>query len=140
MQRNSEPLILTWTDFDQAVDILAEGISATPGIECVYGMPRGGLPLAVALSHATGLPLVLAVQADPFPGVIVDDIIETGATLERHIGRAAHICTWVAKGWLGSGVNFIGRAHPNQWVIFPWEKRQAWQNDATSFTASRYAT
>jgi hypoxanthine phosphoribosyltransferase len=139
MQRNRQPLILTWADFDRAVEVLACGISSIEGVECIYGLPRGGLPLAVALSHATGLPMVMATQQNPFRGAVVDDIVETGKTLSGLIVEPAHICTWVAKGWTGSGVNYVLRAHPNQWVIFPWERREVWQNEAKSFNLSRYA-
>lgn len=52
----TDMLRLTWADFDRAVAVLAALVNRTP-TRRLYGIPRGGLCLAVALSHATGLPL-----------------------------------------------------------------------------------
>ena len=69
---------LSWTQFDQAVSVLAKRYSAI-SMTGIYGVPRGGLCLAVALSHALQQPLL----SDPVPdALIVDDVYETGRTLQ----------------------------------------------------------
>ena len=54
---------LSWTQFDQAVAVLAERF-ATGSFAGIYGVPRGGLCLAVALSHSLQKPLLLAWVSD----------------------------------------------------------------------------
>jgi hypoxanthine phosphoribosyltransferase len=137
MQRNSEPLILTWKDFDRAVEVLAAGLEQS-GAELIYAFPRGGYPLAVALSHRLEIPMAYAWKCAPEKVILVDDIVETGRTLRPYLGKPYHIVTWVAKGWTGNGVNYLLRAHPNQWVVFPWEKQSMWQTEAQSFNLSRH--
>lgn len=63
--------------------------------EGVYGFPRGGLCLAVALSHSLELPLL---EEPKNNSLIIDDIYDTGYTLEKikHIkGSETHV--WVSK-------------------------------------------
>ena len=69
----------TWSEFDKSVEYIAK--------ECkyevfsgIYGVPRGGLCLAVALSHKLKINLISEPQKD---SLIVDDIYETGLTLNK---------------------------------------------------------
>ena len=64
---------LSWVEFDQAVQSLVEQLSSTT-FAGIYGGPRGGLCLAVALSHALQRPLLAEPQPD---ALIVDDVYET---------------------------------------------------------------
>lgn len=119
--------ILTWDDFEEALENLATTLvlqGVTRGTEIV-GCPRGGLPLAVALSHRLGLPLVTS----PTPGnpvIWVDDIMESGRTLREaylRFGRqAAHFqpVVWVAKPGTQSALYHLDVAR-DVWVVFPWE-------------------
>jgi hypoxanthine phosphoribosyltransferase len=138
MQRNSHPAVLTWDDFDIAVTCIAAHIKTKHS--AVMGLPRGGLPLAVALSHRLQIPLIsgqqfslLDTRADV---LIVDDMVETGSTLDPFVG-SYEVWTWVAKGWMGDGVNFVTRANPSQWIVFPWEDLSTWSDDASTYNLSR---
>ena len=61
---------LNWADFDACVQVLTERHSGR-SLNCVFGIPRGGLCLAVGLSHALGLPLLM--EPDNHC-LIVDDV------------------------------------------------------------------
>ena len=64
---------LSWEELDEAVFKLAstfEGVA----LNGVYGFPRGGLPLAVALSHQLSIPLLKEPEEDC---LFVDDVYET---------------------------------------------------------------
>jgi hypoxanthine phosphoribosyltransferase len=123
--------ILTWTDFDYAVEQIA---TAFPDAPAVYGFPRGGLCLSVALSHRLGIPHLL----DPQPScLVVDDIYETGKTLAtlQHLPGACH-AVWMSKApptWFYA----VEVSRDPTWVLFPWESPTHAQEDHNAYHASR---
>lgn len=119
---------LTWADFDAAVARLL-GL-AVQGSTGVYGVPRGGLVLAVALSYALDLPLV------PEPDrktLIVGDITGTGKTLSAWpdnqrvvwVRRWGAHCRTSAATYLPLG--------DDRWVVFPWESRDRAMQDKAAY-------
>ena len=67
----------TWTDFDKSVLHIANKCKSLE-FSGIYGVPRGGLCLAVALSHQLKVNLI----SKPIKNsLIVDDVFETGITL-----------------------------------------------------------
>ncbi|MDO8614506.1 MAG: phosphoribosyltransferase [Dehalococcoidia bacterium] len=125
-------LVLTWGEFDAAVDLIARGVAAAD-FDSVYGVPRGGLPLAVALSHTTGRPLAV------LPGqrtLVVDDVVQTGRQLSAlgRISPSPCIRTWV---WIAKGYHpniFAVRQVPRDfWVVFPWEQVGRAEEDAAEY-------
>ena len=114
----TEPMhVLTWHDFDRAVASIAERLHGRR-FRGVHGLPRGGLVLAVSLSHRLELPLL----PHPQPGcLVVDDIYETGRTLAPHRQlEGAEWLVWISKvepiWWQAVEV----RPDP-AWIVFPWE-------------------
>ena len=73
----------TWGEFDESVDYIANQCKFL-NFSGIYGVPRGGLCLAVALSHRLDIKLV---EKPCKNSLIVDDIFETGITLSnfKHI-------------------------------------------------------
>lgn len=126
---------LTWADFDQAVAELARIARTVQGLRSVYGPPRGGLVLAVALSHALGLPLV----TKPTRATLwVDDVVEAGRTLKETRGPAVVALCWIAKP-ARPEVTHVTEAPLDSWIVFPWENLTAAQADHDAYTASRSA-
>ena len=125
---------LSWQQFDQAVRALASHFN---GIVCsgVFGVPRGGLCLAVALSHALERPLLLEPAAD---ALIVDDVYETGRTLEalREQFPDAFFAVWVSKcqvrWWTTVEVSAA-----EEWLVFPWEIAEKASADEAAYKAKR---
>ena len=67
----------SWEEFDKSVEHIANKCKLLE-FSGIYGVPRGGLCLAVALSHKLKLNLI----SEPTKNsLIVDDIYETGITL-----------------------------------------------------------
>ena len=67
----------TWNDFDKSVEHIANKCKLLE-FSGIYGVPRGGLCLAVALSHKLKINLI----SEPMNNsLIVDDVYETGITL-----------------------------------------------------------
>lgn len=125
--------LLSWSDFDEAVwKISAEHHGRA--FNGVYGFPRGGLCLAVALSHHLELPLLLEPEED---SLIVDDIYETGRTLTRLKNLpGCEAIVWISKArptWFRA-VEVIDSP---EWIVFPWEDPEAAAADEEAYRASR---
>ena len=67
----------TWSEFDKSVEHIAKECDFLD-FSGIYGIPRGGLCLAVALSHRLKINLISEPKKN---SLIVDDIYETGNTL-----------------------------------------------------------
>ena len=125
---------LSWHQFDRAVTLMAAHFAMS---DCsgVFGVPRGGLCLAVALSHALERPLLLEPAAD---ALIVDDVYETGQTLEslRAQFPSASFAVWVSKRspcwWYAAEVT-----QDQEWLLFPWENQLKSSDDEQNYRASR---
>ena len=124
---------LSWIEFDDFIfSISKECINKK--FAGVYGFPRGGLCIAVALSHSLQIPLL---DEPKINSLIVDDIYDTGQTLEKtkHLkGSEAHV--WISKKkptWWNSYKYING----NEWIIFPWESINAADKDRDLYYKSR---
>jgi hypoxanthine phosphoribosyltransferase len=125
--------LLSWHDFDQAVEWIAQrrGDRRFSGI---YGIPRGGLVLAVALSHRLELQLL----PEPQSGcLVVDDVFETGRTLAPHRQLAgAELVVWISKAepqwWRAVEVTSSA-----EWIVFPWENSAGAAADERRYRAER---
>ena len=126
--------LLSWVEFDQVVQRLADRLSSG-SFAGVYGVPRGGLCLAVALSHALERPLLAEPQPD---ALIVDDVYETGRTLEALHARfpTARCVVWVSKSppqWWDAVVV----TNSSEWLLFPWENAAQARSDEETYRRSR---
>ena len=124
---------LSWIDFQECVHFISKKCD-NKYFEGVYGFPRGGLCLAVALSHSLRLPLLIEPKNN---SLIVDDIYDTGNTLEsvRHLqGSEAHV--WVSRK-KPSWWNSYKYTQEKEWIIFPWENINFAHNDRDLYYKSR---
>lgn len=125
----------TWQQFDEAVDkIIAKLGNVRPA--CVYGVPRGGLILAVVLSERLGIPYTKV----PSSGMLwCDDIVDTGKTYEESFEMfpnavyCALICKKPEKDLIYAE-NFVGR---KEWILFPWESEEKILTDQNNYKESR---
>ena len=117
----------TWQQFDEAVDIIVESLRVKglmSKVSQVYGIPRGGLVLAVALSHRLNVSLVQSLD-DVIVGdgtLIVDDISDSGQTLRRFgpLGVCAATIHKVPNTVCVPDVWVFERG-VNEWIVYPWE-------------------
>lgn len=115
--------VLTWKDFDAAVNVMAGQIEKSKmSVVYIYGVPRGGLPIAVALSHRLGLTFVETCPADLSGTLIVDDVVETGKTFREYVvdKRAPFFWCWVSKS-PSIAVPAVLLRPQDEWLVFPWE-------------------
>ncbi len=110
----------SWRQFDKDVTkiirLLEQGHKKFDG---VWGPPRGGLPLAVILSHALDIPFLLRPRSKKT--LVVDDIADTGKTLDRYAGKN-YIVTLFYHPKSTVVPNIWIRKKSKKWIVFPWEK------------------
>tara|TARA_B100000579_G_C22608683_1_gene746188 strand:- start:21 stop:407 length:387 start_codon:yes stop_codon:yes gene_type:complete len=124
---------LNWIDFEECVLAIYKKCKHK-SFDGVYGFPRGGLCLAVSLSHSLDLPLLDGPKNN---SLIVDDVYETGNTLAnvRHLkGSETHV--WISKKkptWWNA-YKYINK---EEWFVFPWENIKNAENDRRLYYESR---
>ena len=109
----------TWSEFDKSIEYISNKCKFWK-ISGIYGIPRGGLCLAVALSHKLNIKLI---EKPLKNSLIVDDVFETGVTLSNFKNiEGANFFVLVSKKkpiWWNS-VNLTDK---KEWIIFPWENK-----------------
>ena len=123
----------TWGEFDKSVEQIANRCKFLE-FSGIYGIPRGGLCLAVALSHKLKINLI----SEPIKNsLIVDDVYETGVTLNafKNIEGAMFFVlfsknkpTW----W-----NSVHISEKSEWIVFPWENTFNTQSDCNDYKKKR---
>ena len=109
----------TWSEFDKSVDYIANQYKYCK-LSGIYGIPRGGLCLAVSLSHKLNIQLI---EKPSKNSLIVDDVYETGITLNKfkHIEGANFFVLFSKKKpiWW----NTVNLSLKKEWIVFPWENK-----------------
>lgn len=87
------------------------------GLTGVWGIPRGGCVPAALVAHTLGLALVDAPTAST---LVVDDLVDTGATARRS-GHRLFDALW-RKPWAPADLAPDAAQLPTDaWLVFPWE-------------------
>ena len=125
--------IFTWSEFDKSVEEIADKCRFKK-FSGIYGVPRGGLCLAVALSHKLKIELI----SKPIKNsLIVDDVYETGLTLTtlKDIEGAVFFVLFskIKPTWWNSV--FISKK--SQWIVFPWENTLNSKSDCEEYIKKR---
>ena len=123
----------TWKEFDNSVDHIYNKCKYLE-FSGIYGVPRGGLCLAVALSHKLKINLI----SNPIKNsLIVDDVYETGITLNafKNIEGAMFFVLFskVKPIWW----NAVHITKKSEWIVFPWENTANLQSDRNEYNKKR---
>ena len=123
----------TWQEFDKSVEYIANKCNNLE-FAGIYGIPRGGLCLAVALSHKLKVKLI----SEPINNsLIVDDVYETGFTLNplRKVEGAMFFVLFSKKEptWW----NAVNISQKKEWIIFPWENSENTFYDKKKYIENR---
>lgn len=93
-------------------------------ISSVYGIPRGGIPLALELSRLLEIPIVDESSITKTT-LIVDDLVDSGLTLKpwmenKHITATIHVkdCSEIKPNF------FVDLKPAGQWIEYWWEKNE----------------
>ena len=123
----------SWCEFDKSVEYIADKCKFLE-FSGIYGVPRGGLCLAVALSHKLKINLI----SEPIKNsLIVDDVYETGFTLNnlRDIEGAVYFVLFskIKPTWW----NTVHLSEKKQWIVFPWENTLNLESDRNDYIQKR---
>ena len=123
----------TWSEFDKSVEHIYNKCKFIE-FSGIYGIPRGGLCLAVALSHKLKINLI----SKPIKNsLIVDDVYETGTTLNtyKNINEAMFFVLFskVKPIWW----NTVHISEKSEWIVFPWENAANLQSDRDEYIKKR---
>ena len=123
----------SWRDFDKSVEHIANKCKFLD-FSGIYGVPRGGLCLAVALSHKLKIELI----SQPIKNsLIVDDVYETGITLTtfKDIEGATFFVLFskIKPTWW----NTVFISKKSQWIVFPWENTLNSKSDREDYIKKR---
>lgn len=113
--------VYSWNQFDEDAEKIAEWANGQ-NFKTIYGIPKGGLPLAVKLAHLLDVSLILNKDDITKNTLIVDDIINTGGTVGRllsSLGRGFRVATLFCNE-KSVKPDFYARKK-TKWVRFPWE-------------------
>jgi len=126
----------SWLAYDRDVRLLARQIKKS-NLPCdnIYGLPRGGLVLAVSLSHSLGKPIIFEAADITTRTLLVDDIIETGGTLKRLIKKFKIKKPMIAALYYNKNKSKVAPTvfarKQTKWVVFPWETENSSKYDQT---------
>ena len=124
---------LTWNDFDKSVEHIANKCKFLD-LSGIYGVPRGGLCLAVALSHK----LKLNLMSEPIKNsLIVDDVYETGITLNNFKDIEGAIFFVLFSKIKPTWWNTVYLSEKREWIVFPWENDLNLQSDRIEYKNKR---
>ena len=123
----------TWRDFDKSVEHIANKCKFLE-FSGIYGVPRGGLCLAVALSHKLKIKLI----SEPTKNsLIVDDVYETGITLNTFKGIEGAMFFVIFSKIKPSWWNTVHISEKSDWIVFPWENTLNFQSDRNDYIIKR---
>ena len=121
--------VYTWQDFETDVEKITKTIKAwKKEFIYIYGIPRGGLPLAVCLSHRLNRELMISPPPNdrlgyPETTLIVDDIADSGKTLKHYREAGYFIATLFWRRQSAVKPDIATREKQDRWIQFPWEAK-----------------
>mgnify|MGYP003117559397 FL=1 len=133
---------ISWEDIDKQVNSLASQINSNTGAEVDYvvGIPRGGLILAVMLSHKLGIKHMTVDHLEKLEEdimmpsfdinkrkiLIVDDISDSGQTLKTYKMQGHTTATLDVRNTTITKPDFYCNWLENtDWIVYPWEQKDS---------------
>ena len=123
-----EHKMVTWDEIDSVVEFFIDTYN-TQNLDCelILGIPRGGLVLATMLSYRLDLPLMVEGFGPTTHWdskiLVVDDIADTGKTLERVLKNLPHGIAFTMHYHRQSVIEPYAWLYEkkDEWIVYPWE-------------------
>ena len=129
---------LSWHDITSLVDSLCTQIRLESEKQDklpfelyngVYGIPRGGLVVAVMISHKLNIPYITDLKTmygKKF--LVVDDIADTGQTLSKLKAEVYNLADIATLHYHTDSLvkpKYFVDIKNNDWIVYPWENENA---------------
>ncbi|MEK9185976.1 MAG: hypothetical protein AAB885_00125 [Patescibacteria group bacterium] len=121
----------TWKDFEKDKNKILKILKSSgkdEQVKYVYGIPKGGLTLAVCIANVLKLELIESAHPAFFfyrhfinETIVVDDIADTGETLSPYSKNGFYIITLFKKPDSIVTPDIWIREKKEEWIEFPWE-------------------
>ena len=120
-----------WGELEESVSKLVSNIKE---VDYVVGIPRGGLIIAVMISHRLGIKHMTIdhlekLEEDGFELIkkrilIVDDISDSGQTLKRYKKDGYTTATLdVRNSTITVPDHYVNWLDNTNWIVYPWEMK-----------------
>lgn len=109
--------MVTWQEVEEYI----QGLPIPQNVTGVYGIPKGGLVLAVMVAYYYNIPLLQAPCKDC---IVIDDIADTGKTLVHYKEKGYYITTMYYHKQSVVIPDYWLKEKKNEWIVFPWEFRE----------------
>ena len=122
-----------WEDLERDIDKI---VSQVKEVDYVVGRPRGGLIIAVMISHRLGIKHMTVdhlekleefnLDIDKKRILIVDDISDSGQTLKRYKKEGYTTATLDVRNSTVTVPDFYSNWIENaDWIVYPWERKDS---------------
>ena len=122
-----------WEDLERDIDKI---VSKVKEVDYVVGIPRGGLIIAVMISHRLGIKHMTIdhlekleefdLDIDKKRILIVDDISDSGQTLKRYKKEGYTTATLDVRDTTVTVPDFYSNWIENaDWIVYPWERKDS---------------
>ena len=123
----------SWSQFDKSVEHIADKCKILD-FSGIYGVPRGGLCLAVALSHKLKINLISEPKKN---SLIVDDVYQTGVTLKNFKDIEGVMFFVLFSKIKPTWWNTVHLTEKSEWIVFPWENTLNSKSDCEEYNKKR---
>jgi uncharacterized protein len=124
---------IKWKDLDKQVSSLSKKIK---NVDYVVGIPRGGLILAVMMSHRLNIKHMTIDHLEKLEEfdlninkkniLIVDDISDSGHTLKHYKKQGYTTATLdVRNTTITKPDYYCNWIETTDWIVYPWEKKDS---------------
>ena len=120
---------VSWEKFEIYIKMIEDWVNlfqVKDDLGAIYALPRGGLPIAVTLSHRLNLPLLMNYNDRKIVTdkkiLVVDDIADTGQTLKDFQNDKNVICTIHYHEQSIVKPDFCCDNKNDKWIVYPWER------------------
>ena len=123
----TDKVFISWSQYELYIARIADWITmcCEEEVGAIYGLPRGGLPIAVSLSHKLDLPILMNYYDRKLVTkkkiLVVDDIADTGHTLKSFETPHNVICTIHYHQDSITRPDFFCTEKGDDWIVYPWE-------------------
>lgn len=129
----SDKVVYSWRDFENLCAGLAIRIqNSGRQFTHVYGIPNGGSHVATAIAGQLWLRMCDFPPANPDLTVVVDDLVDSGATMQPFIEQGFHCDSLLRKDCSPQGLCPDALNVGDAWAVFPWETQVGGPTDAVT--------